>query len=439
MASPNDQDPRKKQFEKDLKKYEVFGEDSSDEEDDVSGYDVKQKLSDFEKVKNNFPGFIHKKLSFIIYAVAIKFLYSSNIQNAYYEKKKKFRCYEAIFGYEQLESEIEKTALQIVDGNKELILSVVKNTISTKIYDDLAGFFKAFRNENMANFFENLTSPEGDFRYKKFGLLNNLSSIFFNEVWDEERIFFADDESDVFDSIIFFSKLRLQNRLAKRRMIFKPIFSAESTQKSFKWKYSNTNTVFVLNKYTCNDVKLEYVVFDSKTDTKYGNLWKECKSQLGDINKLRIFTNGMRKEYLSFFAAKFHCLLFGLEVMRNPSALIHHMMLFDLIERGQIRWEEVHDKMPMALEGAVEASRYKNSVYSAYMPHNYLYDVERDISYQSDIESELIEREHDLTKKWLENNHFKIIEEGDIKDEYVDRFITRLQSACEDFYNIEAF
>lgn len=355
MASANDQDP--KQFEKDLIKYEVFGEDSSDEEDDVSTYDVEQKLSDFEKVKNNFPGFIHKKLSFIIYAVAIKCLYSSDIQKAYYKKK----------------------------------------------------------------------------------LLNNSSLSSFNEVCDGESIFSADNESDVFESIHFFSRLHLHNRLAKKRMIFEPISSGESSQKTFKWKYSNRNTVFVLNKYNFNDVKTEYVVFDSKTDTKYDNLWKECKIQLGDVRKLRIFTNGMRKENLSYFAAKFHCLLFGLEVMRNPSALIHHIMLFDLIERGKIRWEEVHKKMPMALEDVVEASRYKNSVYSAYMPHHYLYDVERDISYQSDTESELLERELDLTKNWLENNHSKINEEGDIKDEYVGWFFMKLQNACKAFYNIEAF
>lgn len=222
-------------------------------------------------------------------------------------------------------------------------------------------------------------------------------------------------------------------------MTFEPISRGESTQKSFKWKYSRRNTVFVLNKYNCNDVKTEFVVFDSKTDTKYGNLWKECKSQLGDIKKLRIFTNEMRKENLSYFAAKFHCLLFGLEVMRNPSALIHQMMLFDLMERGRIRWEEIHEKMPMALEEVVEASRYKNSVYSAFMPHNYLYDVERDISYRSDIESELLERELDLTKKWLEKDLSKINEEGDIKDEYIGWFFMKLENACKAFYNIEAF
>lgn len=36
MASVNAQDPRKNQIEKYLKKFEDFGEDSSDEEDDVS-------------------------------------------------------------------------------------------------------------------------------------------------------------------------------------------------------------------------------------------------------------------------------------------------------------------------------------------------------------------------------------------------------------------
>jgi hypothetical protein len=43
-------------------------------------------------------------------------------------------------------------------------------------------------------------------------------------------------------------------------------------------------------------------------------------------------------------------LLFGCEVIRNPAALIHHSMAFDLIRVNELQWQEMQETVPM-IEG----------------------------------------------------------------------------------------
>lgn len=49
-------------------------------------------------------------------------------------------------------------------------------------------------------------------------------------------------------------------------------------------------------------------------------------------------------------------LIFGIEVKRNPAALLTNAMFFDLVDKGIYKIEEIVNKMPMAMKGAVSAS-----------------------------------------------------------------------------------
>lgn len=49
-------------------------------------------------------------------------------------------------------------------------------------------------------------------------------------------------------------------------------------------------------------------------------------------------------------------LMFGIEVKRNPAALLTNAMFFDLVDKGIYKIQDIADKMPMAIKGAVPAS-----------------------------------------------------------------------------------
>ncbi|MFU7502809.1 MAG: hypothetical protein ACE1S7_05250 [Candidatus Tisiphia sp.] len=49
-------------------------------------------------------------------------------------------------------------------------------------------------------------------------------------------------------------------------------------------------------------------------------------------------------------------LIFGIEVKRNPAALLTNAMFFDLVDKGIYKIQDIADKMPMAMKGAVPAS-----------------------------------------------------------------------------------
>ena len=160
-----------------------------------------------------------------------------------------------------------------------------------------------------------------------------------------------------------------------------------------------------------------------------------------DLEELpEVFVKGA--DQLSNNAASLHYLLFGTEVIRNPSALIHNMMMLDLIKCGKLTWKkafEDHD-MPMSIQDAIVASRIKNSEYSEkYMPHKYLYEHKTYTEYAVTWTSPqrwhnlnyptaemLLSKEKELTKQWLEMKlgaeYLKccLDKQGDIKIEHIE-------------------
>ncbi|WP_425360608.1 hypothetical protein [Candidatus Tisiphia endosymbiont of Ceraclea dissimilis] len=49
-------------------------------------------------------------------------------------------------------------------------------------------------------------------------------------------------------------------------------------------------------------------------------------------------------------------LIFGIEVKRNSASLLTNAMFFDLVDKGIYKLKQIASKMPMAMEGAVNAS-----------------------------------------------------------------------------------
>ena len=105
-------------------------------------------------------------------------------------------------------------------------------------------------------------------------------------------------------------------------------------------------------------------------------------------------------------------LLFGCEASRNPAALIHHMMLLDLIEgeaKGYETWEAaLLQKMPMSIEDACAASRYLHQEYGRCLglPYNYpgppLVGAKgHPTPSQQPTVNELIGREDRIVRDWL--------------------------------------
>lgn len=126
-------------------------------------------------------------------------------------------------------------------------------------------------------------------------------------------------------------------------------------------------------------------------------------------------------------------LMFGVEVEKNPAALIYNFMLLDLIDGDKVTQREVyysqdpeHSKergnggiAPYSFDGAATASRYLNIYYSHIFEHWYSYDI-TDESEEKIFENlmdpsseynvkrgykirfdEMLQREYDLVQKWI--------------------------------------
>jgi hypothetical protein len=100
---------------------------------------------------------------------------------------------------------------------------------------------------------------------------------------------------------------------------------------------------------------------------------------------------------LSENALSFWYLFFGCETIKNPSALIHINMIFDLINIKEFTWDDLAE-LPMKPKGSIQRAMQLNKYYCSGMPHHYSYQTQQ--HYASNTDS-LIERELAITEKWL--------------------------------------
>lgn len=88
-------------------------------------------------------------------------------------------------------------------------------------------------------------------------------------------------------------------------------------------------------------------------------------------------------------------LIFGIEVKRNPAALLTNAMFFDLVDAGQYEIEDIATKMPMAMKNAVSASVIIDKVMG-----KLTYDY-RDNLRGSEEVLELVKKDESILQDWL--------------------------------------
>lgn len=450
----NDQDreliQRRNQFEVRLEEYLKYKSDSSGEEDQAFPYELEGKLNAFKQ--NPCDPRFNCDLSFITHAVAIEFLYSPKIQEAYNEKRRDVHIFEANFHFDELEESINRSAIRIVDFNHgQLDQETVRQAISNKIYSNLEDFFEKLRTNELSTFFEDLTDSTGNqivceacFMDAGYGIRNDLRQL---EIKLKEFRSFSLVESgdpNEIRAIKFYSNLRLLNRLIKIQMEFNKIGTYFG-----RWLYSDRNTVDMecgTKPFRGTVYRLMPVKFDG-VDIPYSKVYQKLR-YIEDVDKklLLSFANGWSE--FSPDEASLHCMLFGSEVARNPSALIHNMMLLELIESKNFTWQyaQYNTLIPMGRPSAERASRLINHVYNDYMPHKYSYDNyeryfdqlthlgEKEEAHK--VASTILEKERELINAWLKMK-FGEKRKEEIKKDAKTLFYVELKKAIKHWYNVE--
>lgn len=440
-----------------LSKFVMSGDDSSDEEDIVENYDITSELSKFNK--DNQGNLVdHNNLSFIVHAVGAQLLYSKPVQDSYYKLKK-----------DQLKNSYD---LPTGDSVNAAVQNSLKHTGSWHnkqdwtrdskaieqetvelINSNPVGFYKSILKAELSEYFQNIIEKykleHGDFlgwRYQpELGNLSVTPKLPHKYEYD-----LSNTNSFALD---FFANLRLHNRLDKRALKYKEKFGEKFPEQVSKWKYSQTEIIIDHKiRANTNTLRSEEVKFNDET------LSYPAISNLGLVSSdalllRQIFHKGVSANIPTHILT-LHYLLFGTEVIRNPSALIHNSMMLDLIYHASLTWEGAFDQriMPMSMEGAIMASRIVNSHYTKYMPHNYLYDKGYEtIYYKNDAEAYhkqnknnakiLLEKELDFTKLWLimklGNNLDEYLQEnGDLKDNKAQEIFQLIQASCQQWFSI---
>ena len=109
-------------------------------------------------------------------------------------------------------------------------------------------------------------------------------------------------------------------------------------------------------------------------------------------------------------------IMFGVEVQKNPAALLYNMMILDLIDGDKVSQREVfysndpeHPKekgfggiAPYSMNGATTAARYLNIYYSYIFDHWYSYDV------TEETEERIFENLMDPNSEYSKSKDYKI-------------------------------
>jgi hypothetical protein len=448
------------------KKYlSIYGNDSSDEEDEVESYDIVKQIRKYKEDNKEEAVF----LPFVVHAVAIKFLYSKQIQQKYYVIKKaqckdSFEVPEKNIINRAISNSVNqefKWGLKENQGDQQKLSQFVFDLIN----DNIVSFYKTgFVRNDLIHFFRS-SDKEWDFNALTF--LAPRASHHSFKVIDMEKLELCDLrrvlklekkliieykkalEVDVsqFDSVAFFAQLRWHNRIDKRlEKDISNIWCNEQKKhtcaKTDTLKYSDNVSVLVSHGVSKQSkiYRSETIDFESDKNSiaSYPTIYSNVKITLSDYDQLTKPFYKIEIDKLSQDASSLHYLLYGTEVVRNPSALIHNMMAMELISNGKMTWKEaLHNReIPMCIEGALQDSRSLNKEYNRYMPHKYKYEngTDRD-------KTTLITKEKNLVIKWLKlkfgENYLKACFNKDGKDLKITHAVSMfdiLETACNNWY-----
>lgn len=205
----------------------------------------------------------------------------------------------------------------------------------------------------------------------------------------------------------FLSYLRLFNRSEKKHLD-----SGITARRDIFWNIFQERKLIKTSTKNDGPQRQEYVNFGSKS-SKYVDILNdlaenEQKRQILLSSRINI-KKGVDEQLSD--NDNIICvwyLLFGTEVIRNPSALIHINMAFDLIEKEKIAWgNEMIENVPMCQVGIVKQAVWLNDHYSDYMPYKYRYsdpywNPNKKKPDFFNLASELVQREARITLMWLE-------------------------------------
>lgn len=133
-------------------------------------------------------------------------------------------------------------------------------------------------------------------------------------------------------------------------------------------------------------------------------------------------------------------LLCGVEVNRNPSALITNPMFLDLVKKGVYKFTDMADILPMSIEGAQGASRGIGKVFSTPFIKGFkpmdssetrVFDIE------SKEVSEMLLRTSKLISKWLDKMHGIVLKRGEyIFGPKLANAVSVIKQAIKDWYDV---
>lgn len=459
MSSTNQE--RENQFNKCLKEFLKYRS---------SSYEVKKKIDEFNAVGSRFR---NNDFSFVTHAAGIWFLHLPDIENAYNEKRKNLCIFKAHFNYGILEDLINKSAQKMAEFNSS---KEDTDAISDKIFYNLEEFFIAVRDGKLEDFFARFCIGQiGTGFNPVYALFRDSEKLKIEWEGTSPDFSFVKSGNENL-AVKFYSDLRLLNEIEKNRMEQVKVNTLRRDFKEIEWKYpGNTNIkieckVNDFSQGSIHTVSRSIVVSGIST---YENICR--RTDLDDTDKISSsFTD--RSSQLTDFQAKLHFLLFGAEVMRNPSALIHNMMMLDLIKSWIPRKESTgvgssdmeststevesamkrtwyhiygnHDFIPMGRYESERAARFINDEYNNYMPHKYSFDTtfedfvklfspdQQHRFYQ--VADTIINKEWIIIESWLK---MKFGEEKfrEICNEDRSIFFGILKKALKEWYNVNIY
>lgn len=446
-----------------LSKVLTYADDSSEDESENKNtvYDLIDQISKF-KEDNSVSAKPDTILSFIGHASGIALLYRGDVQIRYSELKQKSFKQDLQVLYNSLDNSRNKLKDMVGINHQE------RKTLETFIDGKIKSLprnmqsLKSVENSTTKEIFEKyfylpypLNSHFEGFQRKTLKKNSSNSSKEKTFTSDEERVNFDLSDTESKDFVVeFLSHLRLHNRLDKRtsknflkceseefrqlvKILCKHITDNQLTKNS---DYADKSFTFWKNLRSVNfnnnigfkkmenekqgkrpyevTHRIEKVFFKEypssrNIKTTYENLFGE--EEIEDFDKILQYRINIKKagdgSTPSYKALCLWYLLFGCEVKRNPASLIHINMALDIAQENPNKTEikkDVKNNIPMTIADIriVESAMCLNEFFGKYMPINYQYNP-RNHGIE-DSKHVLIEREAEITKKWLELKKGKV-------------------------------
>lgn len=193
---------------------------------------------------------------------------------------------------------------------------------------------------------------------------------------------------------------------------------------------SKTGHIRNIGKYE----QIELTIDNIKTKCKIGDaqiagLIKDVLNN--NLEQNETYVNNKHNKSLVKYITILTGLLFLEEAQRNPSSLLFHHMILDLVQSNIWEWQKALEKMPMSSVGATTASIWTNLHYNTTIKYNY--DCRSKLAKPNKELTTLIQKERELLECWLQWKEPNIsIKKGEFLN-----ILNVLLNACKIWYEIE--